>query len=383
MPPTVATTNTVYNVVIHDGTLGTVAFHWAGLNRSFTLDGAESDEQVRNAIATAVGGFRGIGGANVSVTGTNASGFQIEFLNGLAGRDIAGLTVSTTAPEATAATAVARPADAGRSEIQTITFTVQPQATDLPATVETIQAAALGTGDVFAIDFTSPYNSKGLYTFHLGRYWYELRFVNNDVDNNQRYIREGLAWLLGTSTDNVWVKFDQDSSGSHRYFVKLTGELAGQSIRGLSVTEDFRGGGAVVIVPPSAGVSGRVALGRGRFATVETQVGTSGTPEIQRVSIDVAGKTGYFSLTLHHNGAAYQTETIPLNADATAVKSALTEAVTGLAGAKLTVTSNGPGVWNIAFGGSLAGLNIAPLEVDAASTSTPASGTFTITAAGQ
>ena len=123
-----------------------------------------------------------------------------------------------------------------------------------------------------------------------------------------------------------------------------------------------------------------------RSLPISTRVGTSASPEnseTQRVTINAAGQTGFFTLTFTNAGIAYKTATMPLNADAATVQTALNDAVAGLAGAKLTVTSTTAGVWNVTFVGSLAGRDVQPLQVDAKANSTVGSGTFTLTAGGQ
>ena len=392
-PPTLTKTNTVYDVAIGSGTLGTVTFSFAGKSISFTLTGTESDADIRTKIATAVGGLRGIGSANVSVTGSKPSSFHIELNGQLAGINVTGLTVSITPPNATSNVTTAINPIAGLSEIQTVTFTTPPPPL-LTSTVVTTNVAKLGTGDVFAIEFTTPYASKQFYQLHLGRKTEQLRFVNNDVDNNARYLSEGLAKLLGTTKDNVSVLFDQTTVGMHRYYISLKGDLKGQSIQGLSVTNTFEGGGTVRLLAPDAGVSGKYAhYFRNKAGlqvenlSISTRVGTSGSPEnseTQRVTINSsAGQTGLFTLTFTNGGIAYKTTTMPLNADASSVQAALNKAVAGLAGAKLTVTSTVAGEWYVTFGGSLAGRDVQPLKVDAEVNSSVGSGTFTLTANGQ
>ena len=235
----------------------------------------------------------------------------MEFVGGLAGHDVAGLTVSTTAPAATSEVTETVAADAGLTEIKYLTFSLpRVQPTPVSAAVVTTRKAQTAIGEQFAIEFTTPYFSKGFYQISLGGQTESVRFVNNDITNNTRYIREAVADLAGVSTGSVSVFFDQGHPNQHHYYVRFTGSAASTSLAGLAVSDSFNSGDARLLCASNS---------RGTYL----EAGRAARGETQQVSLSRDEAAGVFTLAFASGGTDYATDEVPFGATATQVRDAL------------------------------------------------------------
>jgi hypothetical protein len=92
-----ASANSQYRLTIADQTLGSVTFTKGTSSASANILATDTDAQVAAKVKTALESVTGIGTGNVTVTGSRAAGFTIEFINTLAKTNVTGLTVSTNA----------------------------------------------------------------------------------------------------------------------------------------------------------------------------------------------------------------------------------------------------------------------------------------------
>ena len=163
-------------------------------------------------------------------------------------------------------------------------------------------ASAGGGSEVKSINFTVPYNNSGLYTISLDSgESVQVRFVGNDLKNNERYIQEGMAQLFHTSKDNIKVNFYEKFKGTgHAYDIYFRGALANTDIADITITESLTG----EIIPTNI------------------RQGSSATGETQRVSLQSSGE-GDFTLTLDYGGRSYKTASLDFGASADKVRSAL------------------------------------------------------------
>ena len=112
-----------------------------------------SSDLLISAIDAALEGFTGIGANTVTVTGTRAAGFAIEFAGARAGQDLSAITLSYEPQVATASVAVTQQGEVKQTgtttsgtnvrERQVISFSGATTNTNVALTVTT--AAATGT----------------------------------------------------------------------------------------------------------------------------------------------------------------------------------------------------------------------------------------------
>ena len=108
--------------------------------------------------------------------------------------------------------------------------------------------------------------------------------------------------------------------------------------------------------------------------------GTGIGSETQRVTLDPNNQTGTYTLTFVRENVRYVTANLPFDATAAAVQTALNDAVSTISGASVAVSSPAAttGVWDVTFGGSLAGEDVALLQVQAVADLPSPSGSFSI-----
>ncbi|MCJ8346611.1 hypothetical protein MJH12_13795, partial [bacterium] len=178
---TVTKTNTILALSLKD-TLGTIKLQKGTDSATFSLTNTDSDANLITKIKSAFESLDGIGTGNVTVCGSKASGFNIEFTNALEGKKIADVTVSTTALTATSTVAVQNEVSTGVSEIQALNILV------------------------------SSNRPKGTFTLSFdGKTTKNIRFAGSDKTNNARHIKEALESLSNVGKGNVSVVAFPDS----------------------------------------------------------------------------------------------------------------------------------------------------------------------------
>ena len=189
------------------------------------------------------------------------------------------------------------------------------------------------------------------------------QFVVGNTAQNITNLRNAYAAMLGTSAANISVNYDASYSAGERYVVSFVGALKFTDI----ADKTFRYNGA--------------------FDYQLNQHGAAPVAEVQTVKVDSSGQSGTFALSLTHGGKTYTTANIALSATAAQVQTALNAALAALTGATVNVASSASsanGEYDVSFGGSLLGVNVAELQVASiAPTPDKASGSFTIELDGQ
>ncbi|MDP1573114.1 MAG: hypothetical protein Q8M04_02640, partial [Pseudomonadota bacterium] len=332
-PEVVTTANTRIALGLEASTIGTLTFARDADSADVVLTGRESNAQVIARLTAALESLDGIGTGNVAISGNRIAGYDIEFIGALAGQDVAGLTVAVAAADLSATVSQTQAAQSGTDEIKRISIeSLRAAPAPIDLEISQVAAASLGGNEIKTLLFTTPYSTKGLYDLALSSDPADkvsVRFVQNDIVNNKRYIREGLADLLNVNEGSIVVTFDNNSPSGHRYNIEFLGALGGTDIPDLIVTESLAGD----ILP------------------LNQRQGGGGSGEIQRVLIDTTA-TGSFTLSLAYNGQTHTTTALAFGASAATVQSALNTALAGIGGST-TVVSNGDGAWRIQFGGSL------------------------------
>lgn len=226
---------------------------------------------------------------------------------------------------------------------------------------EEVAASTVARSEIKSINFTTPYVTQGFYEISAGDSSVQVRFVNNDIENNKRYIKEAFAKLLGTSAKNITVSFDErflkNNPGhlGHSYNISFGGALANKNIADIAVTKN--------------GVTSSDIIGGTQ------QQGQSVTGEVQRIS-GLIGQ-GDFTLSLTQGVKTYTTIPIALGASASAVTAALNRALLGIGSVSVTKEA-GLGDYLVSFDGALMGQNLSNLVVRATAEKPNPSGTFVL-----
>ena len=161
--------NTTVGLSIDAGMTGGLDFTYRDVTRSVSIDGSETDAGLGLEIKTALEGFADIGAGNVTVTGSKLGGYTIEFMGTLAGQNVEGLTVSTSAPAASVSVTTTKASAAGSNEVKQISD--HDSAPDVLAgrrsRLSEVTKGTLGASEAKYILFTDPYNGKGTYDISL------------------------------------------------------------------------------------------------------------------------------------------------------------------------------------------------------------------------
>ncbi|MDP6190831.1 MAG: hypothetical protein QF872_08495, partial [Gammaproteobacteria bacterium] len=154
-----------------------------------------------------------------------------------------------------------------------------------------------------------------------------------------------LAALTNIGTGNVTVVYDAASSSSRalNFSVTFSGQRAAQDIPGFIADSSALKG---ALVQPYWVVQGRAAQA-----------------EEQQITLQTTARQGSFTLTLAHDSQNYVTEAIALDASIEAVQSAINNAFAGLSGAQVQATFWNGSQLTLSFGGSLAGVDVADMQV--------------------
>ncbi|MBW6487089.1 MAG: LEPR-XLL domain-containing protein, partial [Syntrophobacterales bacterium] len=338
----IATENTEL-LLVTDIQVGTLKFTLRGETKNVAVASGTADAALVGLIQTALSSFTAVGVGNVTVAGTRAAGFTIEFVAAMAGEDFSDLALSILSPgvEASVSTVV--------KGGQVVTGKTTTGAYVREKQVISFSNGFRSTNTRYELEF------NGLKTGLLD-------FSVNSPTYNRAILQAGLESLTTIKKGNVRVEFDQSStSAAPRYFVYFIGTLAYQNV-------------PQIVVVSSSNVTVAVATSVEGQGAVTTQTVTDVSAE-QQVRVQSAA-TGTFTLSLLYDGATYTTSALAFTATAASVQSALNTAFSSLADASVTVTSTTAGVWNVAFNGTLAGKNLARMTV--ATTLAPVGGSLAI-----
>ena len=218
-PEVVTTENTQWELMLPAGYVGGLNFTRNATTANVTIGASTSNADVIAGLITALEALDGIGVGNVSVVGNRIEGYVIELIGDLAGTDVAGIGVAAIAATPnTNVESVVEPTNA-EAELKRITI-VTENGTPQPVVLEisTATQSTVGGNEFKALQFTTPYASRGTYNLELvGSATVEtVRFTQNDITNNRANIRKAFAALLGTGTSNIKVTFGS-IDGGHQY----------------------------------------------------------------------------------------------------------------------------------------------------------------------
>ncbi|MBV5304948.1 MAG: hypothetical protein JZU70_12255, partial [Chlorobium sp.] len=350
--------NAAYLLNISEGTVGSLRFNYGAATANVALGADDSDSLILANLTAGLESLTGIGAGNVTVTGSRISGFILEFVGTLAGVDVAGLTVTTLASSASVTVEQIQTAVDGVSEVKRITIeTSLSTAPGVTASVTEVTPGSAGRNEVKALIFSVPYSSSGTFDITINGVSASVKFGGSMTLVNETRIRTALATILGVSTADIYVKFDQASSGSHKYDIGFRGSLVGQDISDITVTDGLRGG----TVTPYNLVQGSGTVG-----------------EVQQVQLSSSSR-GTFSLTLNHGGTVYTTAALAFDAGSGVVQTALNATLSGIGSATI---SGAAGNWIVTFGGGLVGKNLALLDLNIAPAVSAPGGSFIISDGG-
>ncbi|MCJ8344407.1 hypothetical protein MJH12_02620, partial [bacterium] len=281
------------------------------------LNLSDSDTFIKTNIKNALESLTGIGIGNVSVTGSKLAGIQIEFINDRSGQDLSSLIVETIVTDSQKVTS----------------FDIE------------LSAKTTGISEKLNLHISTQTGGKGTYTLIYGGSKVNfVRFTQNDVTSNARYIKEGLEKLKKIGSGNVSVVFDQSSTTLEQdYIITFKNLRAKTNLSAISVDNTKLSTGTKVSI--SNLVQGSKAQG-----------------EIQEVRV-ASSYNGSFKLILTHGGQDYTTSLISKNAGASGVKSAINTAISSL-GASVDVKDISSGVWQVEFKDSLISVNVSELKIE-------------------
>jgi hypothetical protein len=327
-----ASANSQYRLTIADQTLGSVTFTKGTSSASANILAADTDAQVAARVKTALESVTGIGSGNVTVSGSRAAGFTIEFINTLAKTNVTGLTVSTNATLSGSLAAVQTAASVSAvSAVQSITLTRTP--VDRPTVTTTITektAGQLAAGKIAAITISADVKARGSYTLTYNGKTETIRWAQSSVNVNASRLESALRSLTGDTTASA--RFDQSSLiTSQTFIVKF------------SITPGTISGNA-------SGISGSISFADRRSSK-------PGINEVQQITLAVGTATGTFQIAVPYNGRTYTTTSLALTASAADVQTAVNTALTPVSGSvSVTKTVTGTDVtYELTYSGDIGG----------------------------
>ncbi|MEN9775556.1 MAG: hypothetical protein RL322_2626, partial [Pseudomonadota bacterium] len=401
----------------------------------------DTNESLTDKIREALESLDGVGAGQVVVSGDRYEGYTIEFIGELEGQLIDDITVSAQQADASAVVSTVVEANAGVNEVkQIVVQALRGEPDPVTVTVGTTTQGYAGKTEISTVTFTRP-SQAGTYDvfFMDSGVVREERAPVAGVDEVQRLVVFGDTTASAvTPTSNVsTVQEGGGTPKNERYTVTFTNRFGDQGFRlyfvndgvlpvryhhnyaedpattitqlksaystlldgyqgitvrpsDIQVVRDtsYKGSGNRYLIEFVGSLTGVNVEGIGMrsekdtFSNVNTQQGKTGQSEIQKVEIDSNGTSGNFTLSLTHGGTTYTTTGMKLGSNAATVRYALNAALAS-SGGQVEVTSSAAGSYVITFGGSLSGQNLAPLVVNASSTASAPSGSFTLTLAGQ
>ena len=247
------------------------------------------------------------------------------------------------------------------------------------ATVSETAAATQGSSEKKVLSLVG-FKTGGKFTLsYNGQTTVPIKYLENDITNQQKRIQAALEALPSIGKGNVKVAFPNidplkeqskekittNYGTAPRYTILFTGDLVKQNIGTLSVNASAMKTGATV---PSKG--GYVAGAK----VYDYLQGTDASGEQQLISVIAAqGQNASFKLSFTHGTKTYITEQLNSNSTATDVRDALLDASSNgtllknleVGGKKITLSVLSPGDsnWKVTFGGGLAGVDVANIEL--------------------
>ena len=310
--------------------VGSLEFFLRGETRTVEVTAGTTDAALISLIEAALSEFTGVGVDNVSVSGSRAAGFAIEFVNALAGQDFSDLVLSVQTPGVEASVSILV-----RGE-KVVTSTTTEGNYTREQQILSFTDGFRSTNTRYELEFDGLTTGK-------------IDFSVNSPTYNRALLQSALESLTSIKKGNVLVAFDQTStSAAPRYIVTFTGKLAYQDVPEITVVYSNN-----VTVTVSTSRNG---------STITTTETVEDVPAEQQVRVQ-SDAQGTFTLSLVHEGTTYTTAPLTFEAAAEDVRTALNTSLSAIAGADATVTSTMAGVWKVVFGGSLAGQDIARMTV--------------------
>ncbi|MCJ8343961.1 LEPR-XLL domain-containing protein, partial [bacterium] len=304
-------TNTVYKLNANK-TIGHLTFSYNNSSQSLDIFKEDDNAIVLAKIESALELLTGIGVGKVQVSGSKLDGFNIEFINTLAGKDINSLTVKTVKH------------DMSKNVFQT-------------------QSATKGSNESQTLTITAELSASGKYKLtYDGQTTGEIRFANSDITNNKRYIKEALEALSNVQTGDIKVIFNQKSTIKVQEYQILFKNSLGHKNFDLMAVDNALLNNAIVSVG-------------------ERVDGVEGFGETQRVNIQ-SKSSGGFQLKLDYNNTVYTTTTIDFDAKASVIEDRLNTALS-FVGGKVSVVEIGTGIWDVSFEGKLKSKSLSNLQV--------------------
>jgi hypothetical protein len=194
--------------------VGSLKFTRGNSSATVTLNGTETNQALIGKLKLALEVLLGTG--NVSVIGNRISGYEIELKGTLAGVSVTDIVAALTPAGISGAVQTTQEATPGVSEVKQISI---EHLRGIPPAVEVSVTQLIGN------TISSPV---------------EVRYVQNDADNNKRYIQSGLLSLFG-ATSGIRVEFDGSVPGQHGYRIEFVGVFAKRNIGDLLVIESLPG----------------------------------------------------------------------------------------------------------------------------------------------
>ncbi|WP_423274862.1 beta strand repeat-containing protein, partial [Arcobacter sp. YIC-464] len=359
IPDSTIKENTILKVSITEDIRGDVVITKDGSNETLNIDGSETNDTLIAELKAAFASLASTDAVNVEVSGDKVNGYKVEFVGALEGTNVEGFTISTTAPSASVSISTIEEAKAGVDEITRLTIDT-PRVVTAPIDTEifTLTNTSSGTNEIQTITFHDPYDA-GTYTLSNGVTSVSVKFVGSQTLTNQTNIQKALVTLYGGTTADYKVKFDSSSSGSHKYYITFQGTKAHSNVSELSATPD----------------SNMKAI-----STSTYKEGTGTVGEVQHFKVSTTA-TGNYTLSLDYNGNTYTTTALDFNATANEIQTALTNALSTISGATVSVVDCVAGYedsFDVTFGGTLSGVDLPLLSIKTNPDATSPSGTFDI-----
>ena len=325
-----ATQDTRLALVLTAGS-GTLRFRLDGETADAVITSGATDISIRTAMRTALERLSSVGAGNVTVSGSRAAGFTIDFTGAaLAGKDLSRLALSFV-PAAVSAS---------------VTLVTEG------GTFATGQTTVTGRDlrEIQKITFTGAItNTNVRYRLQAGNTISDLTdFSRSSPTRNVTTLQTAIDRLFGVG--KAIVSFDQASTASApEYFVRFSAPLAYTDVPLIQVHTET--GVDVTVLGVQDGSSATVSGVNTQRATVQEVRLSSPEPRSFRLALD-------------HGGSVRRTGVISSSADTEDVQSALNAVLSDIADVAVTVEAIAGGGWRVSFGGSLQGVAVPAMRIE-------------------
>ncbi|MFO0125040.1 MAG: hypothetical protein ACK52R_02535, partial [Betaproteobacteria bacterium] len=405
---------------------------------------ADTEAQVLDKLKAGLQSLAGIGANNVRISGNRVDGYVVEFIGTLSGVNVADITATAQSAATTYQAQTAQTAQAGVDERkQVVLQALREEPAPVSITVSTLQDGVAGVDEANVITFTNP-GTAGAYTVYLvsdglvaqqtagAPGTSEVQRLSLVADTRasaptgsatvtqvqpggagasaalaivfkaEKVIQEYDLFLMSNPAKTVRAVYRGDAnvaqtiSEMRTAYATLLKDLTGGQVRTSAVQVEldtaYNGPGDRYVVRFTGDLAGRAIPATGfkfhlgskassstgyTYTTVSDGAAQS---EVQKVQINASG-AGSFTLKLTHGAQTYTTTGIQVGANAATVAYALNAAL-GSAG-RVEATSAGANTYLVTFGGALAGVNLADLQVTFDTASSAPGGSFTLSYGGQ